>query len=214
MAEDNYQDGQDMMEIDFSDLNPGRRDRNRTSGKKPPDPEKLKKPLVFGGAALLIIIVIIAIAYLTGNGSSGKSVASIQARLQALEEKGSRLDAMEADVASLHQQEEALRESVSGLQSSVKTMKGTLDSVSREVALLNKKMGQRSSRGKGTVSTKKKGAMGKHPVSHVVRKGESFYSIAKKYGISVVDLCRLNNLSQKSVIRPGQKLLVAPAGKN
>jgi len=43
---------------------------------------------------------------------------------------------------------------------------------------------------------------------HVVRRGDSLSRIAQQYGISVSILCRLNQITPKTVIRPGQKLLV------
>lgn len=43
-------------------------------------------------------------------------------------------------------------------------------------------------------------------VSHVVRKGETLLSIAKRYGISTADLARANGLSPKSAVRPGATL--------
>lgn len=44
---------------------------------------------------------------------------------------------------------------------------------------------------------------------HEVGKGETLSRIAQKYGITVDELCRLNKITPKTVIRPGQKLLVA-----
>ena len=41
---------------------------------------------------------------------------------------------------------------------------------------------------------------------HVVSKGDSLYRIALDNGLSVSQLCKLNNISQKSSIRPGQRL--------
>jgi len=45
---------------------------------------------------------------------------------------------------------------------------------------------------------------------HQVQTGESLYFIASKYGLSVDELCRLNNMHPRQIIRPGQKLLVSP----
>jgi RND family efflux transporter MFP subunit len=45
---------------------------------------------------------------------------------------------------------------------------------------------------------------------HEVQSGESLYLIANKYGLSVDELCRLNNINPRQIIRPGQKLLVSP----
>jgi LysM repeat protein len=213
MVEDHYEDGQDMMEFGFSGLSQGRKGGGPGSPKKHSDPGTGKKALLLMGAALLIVIVIISIALFAGNGSSGKPVAAIQARVKAVEEKVMRFSAMEANVATAQQQEEALRQSVSRLQSSVTELKGTLDHVSREVALLKERMGTTPGAARSTTSTKRERISKAHPRYHVVRKGESLYSIAKKYGISVHELYRLNKLSPKSTIHPGQRLMLAPGGK-
>jgi membrane-bound lytic murein transglycosylase D len=49
---------------------------------------------------------------------------------------------------------------------------------------------------------------GKLPVFHAVQPGETAYSIAKKYGISLEDLKRWNNLPD-FVMRTGMRLLVS-----
>lgn len=41
---------------------------------------------------------------------------------------------------------------------------------------------------------------------HKVRKGESLYTIAKKRGVTVEKLCRMNNISKRATLRPGQIL--------
>jgi lipoprotein NlpD len=51
------------------------------------------------------------------------------------------------------------------------------------------------------------------PDTHIVRSGETLYSIAFRYGKSAEDLARWNRLGNGSLIYPGQVLrLVAPAG--
>ena len=44
---------------------------------------------------------------------------------------------------------------------------------------------------------------------HEVQSGDSLYSIASKYGLSVDELCRLNDVNPSQTIRPGQKLVVS-----
>ena len=41
---------------------------------------------------------------------------------------------------------------------------------------------------------------------HKVKKGESLYTIAKKHGVTVDKLCRMNNISKRTTLRPGQIL--------
>ena len=44
---------------------------------------------------------------------------------------------------------------------------------------------------------------------HVVRSGDTLSKISNQYGISVDELCRLNNMKKNDTIHPGQKLLVS-----
>jgi LysM repeat protein len=48
---------------------------------------------------------------------------------------------------------------------------------------------------------------------HIVARGETLYSIARRYGRSVDELRQLNNLSQNQTIQAGQKLVVSPEGR-
>ncbi|MGQ9846992.1 MAG: peptidoglycan DD-metalloendopeptidase family protein [Bacteroidales bacterium] len=41
---------------------------------------------------------------------------------------------------------------------------------------------------------------------HKVRKGDSLGKIARKYGVSINRLCKLNGISRKKILRPGQKI--------
>ncbi len=75
-------------------------------------------------------------------------------------------------------------------------------------------IGQRLVIKNGTASTtssaKRKRASSKK--THIVKKGESLWSIANKYGISTSDLRRWNEISSKSILMPGQKLVVQMGG--
>lgn len=44
--------------------------------------------------------------------------------------------------------------------------------------------------------------------SHIVKRGETLYSISKKHNKSVDDLAKLNNLSKPYIIKIGQKLII------
>ncbi|MGH8130501.1 MAG: LysM peptidoglycan-binding domain-containing protein, partial [Steroidobacteraceae bacterium] len=46
---------------------------------------------------------------------------------------------------------------------------------------------------------------------HRVKSGESLWSISRRYGMTVSQLARMNNLSAKSLLQPGQRLQVAGA---
>lgn len=44
---------------------------------------------------------------------------------------------------------------------------------------------------------------------HVVRRGETLSQIAEQYNLKVNELCLLNQITPKTVIRPGQKFVVS-----
>lgn len=44
--------------------------------------------------------------------------------------------------------------------------------------------------------------------TYTVKKGDSFYLIARKNGITVDELTSANNMTKRSIIRPGQKLVI------
>ena len=45
-------------------------------------------------------------------------------------------------------------------------------------------------------------------VTHIVKKGETLSSIAKKYGTTVDKICKLSGINKKKTLRVGQKLIV------
>lgn len=44
---------------------------------------------------------------------------------------------------------------------------------------------------------------------HRVKSGDSLYKVAKKYGVSVKNLCKLNKLTESTKLRPGQSLRIS-----
>ncbi len=48
------------------------------------------------------------------------------------------------------------------------------------------------------------------PTDHVVTRGQNLWLIARLYGVKLRDLLRINGLSPRSVIRPGQRIRIAP----
>ncbi len=47
---------------------------------------------------------------------------------------------------------------------------------------------------------------------HRVKGGESLWSISRRYGMTVTQLARMNHISTKSMLQPGQRLQVAGSG--
>jgi LysM repeat protein len=47
---------------------------------------------------------------------------------------------------------------------------------------------------------------------HEVRQGETLSGIAKVYELDLKELCRLNQITPETIIRPGQRLLISSGG--
>ena len=48
------------------------------------------------------------------------------------------------------------------------------------------------------------------PAAHIVRSGDTLYSIAWRYGLEVRDVARWNGLGDGSLIHPGQRIVLRP----
>ena len=134
--------------------------------------------LIPGGIIILLLIAIVLFFYLGRSEVSKKDLTSIQAGLNSFEAKLARLDGLEDRIARLEKEEKKLKQSVN------KIAKRSLNNQKKSSSSQVKRR------------------------YHTVRSGESLYTIANKYGISTDKLCRLNKITPKKPIQPGQKLLV------
>jgi LysM repeat protein len=127
----------------------------------------------------ILILIAIGLFLFTGKSELSKEdLRSIQAGLNILEDKLARLEGLEKRIDSLQKEQKKLRQSV--------------DKIAKR-SLNNQKKSSSS-------QVKRR--------YHTVRSGESLYTIANKYGISTDKLCRLNKITPKKPIKPGQKLLI------
>jgi len=146
-----------------------------------------KRNLILIGAVVIIVVLIFIFFGNRGKDKSAEILAQMEQRLAAIEQK----------IALLEKQHENL-------------MSGPVKSLAEKVEILEKRPAEKP---KPPASPKPQAAT---PAKryHEVKKGETLTGIAKRYGISVEELRRLNRLSPKAALSAGQKLLVSPGGKN
>jgi LysM repeat protein len=146
---------------------------------------------------LLILIFAGGIIYFFSKGLTGGGASLLQLKVTALEQKIAGLEQQLAELQgkittsgkdpALLQQVNALAQKVESLE---KQKQPTAESKAKPFPP-----------SKPAVSTEKK--------YHTVQKGETLHLISKKYGISMEELRKRNNLSVDQPIRTGQKLLVS-----
>lgn len=172
-----------------------------------------RKILALGGAGILLLIILIALFSRGGNEIPPEDLASVQVRLNQLEERISRLEGMKDKIVFIEQQEKELQQSIAEAEKSGRSLTARLDKLTQKVdGLLPRKASPPAKTG-ASITVKRKPfplAKGRY---HEVRPGESLYRIAQQYGTSVDELCRLNNITPNQVIYPGERLLVAPESR-
>jgi LysM repeat protein len=145
--------------------------------------------LILGlGAVILILLVV-----LLYRGSGKQDLTSINSRLDQLEKRIASLDRYEKKIDDFEAQVKSLHQNYSRLESVAER----LDKLSRQV---EKPLPQPPAQ-KEVVQSKAK--------VHEVRPGDTLYRIADKYGMTLDEILRLNNLKKNSAIQPGQKLLIS-----
>ncbi len=149
--------------------------------------------------ALLIILFVLIIAggiyyFFTKRPPEGDGL--FQSKVGSLEEK---ITFLEKQIGNL--------QAKSGAGGPDPVLVHQIEALSERVAALEKRTGpsteskRKSSPSEETVSSQKR--------YHTVQKGETLSRISKKYGISVEELRKLNDLSKGQSPKPGQKLLVS-----
>jgi LysM repeat protein len=137
--------------------------------------------------SLLVGIVLLSvILFLFGGCSreeSKEDMSLVNGKLEQLEKK----------IAQLEAQFSETNESVTTLGSYVTYLEERIEKLNKE--------SEKASHPKEPPSRK-------NEQYHKVVRGDTLYSISKKYGLSVDEIRRLNNLSDSKPIQPGQKLMV------
>ncbi len=148
-----------------------------------------------------IMIVLLVVIFVGGiicffSRQSKQGEAPLQSKIASLEEKITGLEKQIVDLQG---------KSVAGAPDP--SLLHRVDALSQKVEALEK-------RSEPVTEFKTKPSPPKLPVKgpkgyHTVQKGETLSKISKKYGITVKELRKLNNLSESQPVRTGQKLLIS-----
>lgn len=157
-----------------------------------------KSYLIFAGIGLLILVIGFTLFFKFHKRSS-TDLDSIKNRLKTLEQ----------NIPQMAGQVMELRRSVSNLNAVGESLTRRMDDLSHKVAQLQKAAVEAKAKPEAPVSVQTEPAVKTETAYHQVQPGETLYGIAKKYGVSIAELCRLNQMSKDQAIKPGQKLLVS-----
>lgn len=171
------------------------------------------RTLILGGAGILLLVVLIALFSRGTSELSKKDLVAISTRVDLLEKRLTRLEEVELRIAALQKQGNMLQQSMGEIDGSIRSLTQQVDVLIQKPGLREKGTGAVVKRTKApAVITGKPDSPEKRRV-HEVSKGENLYRISLKYGLTVDELCRLNNIAASQAIYPGQKLIIAPTSK-
>ncbi len=166
--------------------------------------------IVFGGVGVLILITIFILISGGDDRGSSEDLNSIKAGIDQMDKRISRLEDVEKRASHLEAEVKELRQSMSKIDRTGGSLRKGLDKLTQKMDQLQRGMAP------PTVKKSAKPTVKKEPISqekrqyHTVRNGDTLYSIASRYGISLAELRRINNLTPNQDIYPNQKLLVTP----
>jgi len=187
--------------------------------------------LLFGGAGLILVVVLLALSSGGRNKRAPHNItAGNEATLGQLEQRIAGLEGIVKKIDLLETRSRELQKSLADMNRTETLLSRRVDQLDKLVEELQKNMASGSApieapsseQEKPIVTTEKSQYSGapatirRMPFSlpksryHQVRPGETLYSIAQQYSLTVDELCRLNDMNTTQVIHPGQELLVAP----
>ena len=157
------------------------------------------RTLLFGGVAAVVLLA--ALFLLLGRGDRGGDEAwdELAERMDRIDSRLDRLEESVKQVPAMIGRMEGLGKSLSRLESDQRALSDRVDRLSRRLEDLSKASPAGTSPGPSVTG---------QPATHTVKRGETLFSIAKRYGLSVEALCRLNGIGPNDVIQPGQQLVV------
>ncbi len=195
MTRDVSSDTQEIFDEMQDDL--ARNKANVRRNRNPNDSGSSGKSLLVWGFIGIILILLIVLLFRGGDKAVTEDLNALKTRVEQMEKKAAALDASAKRI-------DAVEGQIKGLQQSVSKGEGTQRSLAERIDKLaqhaEKPSAPQAAQQKPTAQAK----------VHVVRPGETVFSIAKKYNLSADQLLRLNHMTKKDTLQAGQKLVVAP----
>lgn len=170
-----------------------------------------KIPLSKLGIGFLILLILFLLLFARNKMARFENrLNALEDRVKSVEEKGQKLDAMRYGMAQIGEQSQSVEQLKTRFDRSEKTLTARMDQISKEFGKLKQqvlKAGVRKTTSSKTAKISERTLKNRY---HVVKSGETLYTIGRRYGVTVKQLQKINKLSGGSVIHPGQKLKINP----
>lgn len=210
MRQDHENEIDDLMDSIVDDLKESMEEEGPSRGRSSHENPGRGKALIIWGVSILILVVLVLLFAGGGDKPSKERLNALESKVEALDRKLTRFEQLADKMALLEEEQKGLRQSVSERDGATKALAKRVEDLNRKVDALHRRPAVPDTHKQGEKGTPEKKASSAQKRYHEVRKGDTLYSIAKKYGISLNDLIRLNSgLAKNQVIQPGQKIMVS-----
>ena len=187
--------------------------------------KKSNLPFIIGAAALIVLVIIFVVILSGRNGSADREhLQSLEARIEKLENKLETMDTRDQISEQFARQERelnAMGKRLNGFESTVSTQ---IDQIIKELGAFHQKLDRApaanaqalpSAEKKTTAAALKKSAVAAPKKAaaaefYQVQAGDTLYRISRRFGLTVEQLQRYNNIAPDAAIHPGQKLRLTP----
>jgi LysM repeat protein len=166
--------------------------------------------ILMGGVGVLLVIVLFLLIF-SGEkgGKADERLSVIQARVDKIEKQVGSLAGAEERVVQAEKQAKLAQQSLAGADRQLSVLEGKIEDLARKVEALQRKESAPVAQAEPKKKQQEKSSAQTNERHHVVKPGETLYQIAKKYGTTIEELRRLNQLKPGQALHPGQKLVVS-----
>jgi LysM repeat protein len=170
--------------------------------------------------SLLMILLLLAIVALVaallmlvwgGNGdmATRQAVNTLEDRVRELEERLDKYETIDEKVTSIWEQAKSFEKFKDRFDRSEASTSLRMDHLTVSLEALQKQMESvRKAPPAAAVQSESAEQASAKVRYHEVAPKETFYSISKKYDITIEQLLKLNQMNKNNVLKPGQKLIV------
>jgi LysM repeat protein len=176
---------------------------------------RTETPFVLMGVGLMLVVALFFAFFPRGEGGEAlPDSEALSERFQQIEDKIGRMETTLEGLSVLQEDMEPVKKAVLRFDNADASMSARVQRLAEEMASLQKEMESLkktlTAEAKASTPTPRaeKPASASQAAYHEVVKGDTLYSIGRRYGVSVDAIRRLNGLSGQDAIHPGQKLKV------
>jgi LysM repeat protein len=182
--------------------------------------KETKKGIKLGGfrvpplllvSAVAVLVAVLLVVLLRGGGDTAslQRIAALEQRLSQLEDRLDKYEGIDEKVTAIWEQAKSFEKFKDRFDRSEASISLRMDHLTMSLEALQKQLNEARSTQSRVAAKKPDSDKSSSKVKyHQVEPGDTFYSISKKYNITVEELIRLNKLKPDSVLMPGQKLIV------